>query len=82
MGQFTRVLSVAKRKYLTLREIETECFNRFGVHDSQAAISARLRDRARLAKEGYEKFSLIRVINGKRVWFYKLFKLSKNETIN
>jgi len=37
-----RVLS--QGRFLTLYEIQQECFERFGVHDSECALSARWRE--------------------------------------
>ena len=53
----------------TLRRIESEIFSRFGHGDTQAAISARLRE---VAAYGYEKKTRTETINGKLVWFYRL----------
>jgi hypothetical protein len=37
-----RVLSAGR--FLTLYEIQQQCFDQFGVHDSETALSARWRD--------------------------------------
>ena len=75
MSQFIRVSKAARNKYMTLRQLESAIYKQFGIYDSQAAISARLRDTSRLAAIGLVKKVTIRVINNKRVWFYRLFKL-------
>jgi len=76
MNQLLRVITVlSDGKERTLRQIETECFNRFGVRDSQPAISARLREYGRIVDRGYERQAECRKINDKQVWFYSLSRL-------
>lgn len=75
MSQFNRVVKVAKgRKWWTLRMLENDIGRRFGEFDSQAAISARLRDTLRLNRLGLIKDVKIERINNKNVWFYRLVK--------
>ena len=61
----------------TLRRIESEIFSRFGHADTQAAISARLRE---VAVYGYEKNTRIETINGKQVWWYRLVPATSQAT--
>ena len=75
MSQFIRVSKAARNKYMTLRQLESAISSKFGVYDSQAAISARLRDTSKLAAIGLVKKVDIRVINNKRVWYYLLAKI-------
>ena len=75
MSQFKRVVKVGKWRYRTLRQLESTIYHKFGIYDSQAAISARLRDTAKLAAIGLVKKVDIRRVNDKNVWYYKLCKL-------
>ena len=69
-GQLGRVIAIMRDgKLRTLREIELECWSRFGHADTQTAISARLRQ---VHKYGYIKNAHIEKINDKAVWWYYL----------
>ena len=69
-GQLGRVIAIMRDgKRRTLREIERECWSRYGHADTQAAISARLRQ---VHKYGYIKNAHIEKINDKAVWWYYL----------
>ena len=69
-GQLGRVIAIMRDgKRRTLREIERECWSRYGHADTQAAISARLR---LVHKYGYIKNAHIEKINDKAVWWYYL----------
>ena len=69
-GQLGRVIAIMRDgQRRTLREIERECWTRFGHADTQAAISARLRQ---VHKYGYIKNAHIERINDKAVWWYYL----------
>lgn len=73
MSQLERVIEVmSDGKERTLRDIEHEIWRRFHVGDTQAAISARLREYGPLAEHGYAKESTVRTIHDARVWFYRL----------
>ncbi len=72
-GQLGRVIAIMRR---TLREIERECWTRFGHADTQAAISARLRQ---VHKYGYIKNAHIEKINDKAVWWYYLTPMDSTE---
>ena len=68
--QLGRVIAIMRDgKERTLRDIERECWSRFGHADTQAAISARLRQ---VYKYGYIKKVHIKKINEKLVWWYYL----------
>lgn len=68
--QMGRVLSImSDGHYRTLRDIERECWSRFGKADTQAAISARLRE---ASSHGWEKLTRHETINGSQVWWYRL----------
>ena len=68
--QLGRVIAIMRDgKLRTLRDIERECWSRFGHADTQAAISARLRQ---VYKYGYIKNVHIKKINEKLVWWYYL----------
>ena len=56
-------------KERTLRQIEAAIYERTGHGDTQAAISARLRE---VWAHGWEKQRRCEVINGKQVWWYRL----------
>ena len=69
-GQLGRVIAIMRDgKLRTLREIERECWTRFGHADTQTAISARLRQ---VHRYGYRKQAHIEKINDKAVWWYYL----------
>lgn len=68
--QLGRVIAIMRDgKERTLRDIERECLAQFGHNDTQAAISARLRQ---VYKYGYIKNVNIKKINEKLVWWYYL----------
>ena len=69
-GQLGRVIAIMRDgKRRTLREIERECWSRYGHADTQTAISARLRQ---VHRYGYLKQAHIEKINDKAVWWYYL----------
>ena len=69
-GQLGRVIAIMRDgKRRTLREIERECWSRYGHADTQTAISARLRQ---VHRYGYRKQAHIEKINDKAVWWYYL----------
>ena len=69
-GQLGRVIAIMRDgKRRTLREIERECWSRYGHADTQTAISARLRQ---VHRYGYRKQAHIEKINDKAVWWYDL----------
>ena len=67
LGRVIAIMRDGKRR--TLREIERECWSRFGHADTQTAISARLRQ---VHRYGYRKQAHIEKINDKAVWWYYL----------
>ena len=67
LGRVIAIMRDGKRR--TLREIERECWSRYGHADTQTAISARLRQ---VHKYGYIKNAHIEKINDKAVWWYYL----------
>lgn len=67
LGRVIAIMRDGKRR--TLREIERECWTRYGEADTQTAISARLRQ---VHKYGYIKNAHIEKINDKAVWWYYL----------
>ena len=67
LGRVIAIMRDGKRR--TLREIERECWTRFGHADTQTAISARLRQ---VHRYGYRKHAHIEKINDKAVWWYYL----------
>ena len=67
LGRVIAIMRDGKRR--TLREIERECWTRFGHADTQTAISARLRQ---VHRYGYRKHAHIEKINEKAVWWYYL----------
>jgi hypothetical protein len=72
MTQFDRVVRICNGAgWKTLREIETSCHIRYGKHDTQTAISARLRDTAKLAILKLKKESR----NNGNTWHYRITKL-------
>ena len=69
-SQLGRVIAIMRDgKLRTLREIERECWTRYGHADTQTAISARLRQ---VHRYGYRKHAHIEKINDKAVWWYYL----------
>ena len=69
-SQLGRVIAIMRDgKLRTLREIERECWSRYGHADTQTAISARLRQ---VHRYGYPKQAHIEKINDKAVWWYYL----------
>ena len=75
--QLGRVIAIMRDgKERTLRDIERECWSRFGHADTQAAISARLRQ---VYKYGYIKNVHIKKINEKLVWWYYLTPMDSTE---
>ena len=62
-------LAARRGKPRTLRDIERECWSRYGHADTQAAISARLRE---VCCYGWVKHSSNQVIDGKQVWHYRI----------
>ena len=76
MTQLDRVIEImADGQERTLRDIEHAIWRRFHVGDTQAAISARLREYDQLANRGWAKESSVRMINNARVWFYHLARI-------
>ena len=74
MSQLDRVIAVmCDGKERTLRQIESAIFNLTGEGDTQAAISARLRE---VYLRGWEKQRRLEMINGKQVWWYHLVPLN------
>ena len=70
MSQLNRVIAVmCDGKERTLRQIEAAIFERTGDGDTQAAISARLRE---VWSKGWEKQRRLEMVNGKQVWWYRL----------
>ena len=67
LGRVIAIMRDGKRR--TLREIERECWSRYGHADTQTAISARLRQ---VHRYGYRKHAHIEKINDKAVWWYYL----------
>ena len=67
LGRVIAIMRDGKRR--TLREIERECWSRYGHADTQTAISARLRQ---VSRYGYRKQAHIERINDKAVWWYYL----------
>lgn len=75
--QLGRVIAIMRDgKPRTLRDIERECWAQFGHADTQAAISARLRQ---VYKYGYIKNVHIKKINEKLVWWYYLTPMDSTE---
>lgn len=78
MSQLNRVIAVmCDGKERTLRQIEAEIFSRFGHGDTQAAISARLRE---VWSKGWYKQRRLEMINGKQVWWYRLVPATSQTT--
>ena len=68
--QLGRVIAIMlDGRWRTLRDIERECWSRYGHADTQAAISARLRE---VCCYGWVKHSSNQVIDGKQVWHYRI----------
>lgn len=81
MSQFLRVVSICKgSKYYTLREIENLCRAKFGENDTQAAISARLREADQLTKLKLKKDRIgpLPGFGKKRVYKYRLTQQTTN----
>lgn len=77
--QLGRVISImSDGKSRTLRDIERECRNRFGHADTQAAISARLRE---VCCHGWVKHSSCQTIDSKQVWHYSLSPFPTAEAV-
>lgn len=74
LGRVIAIMRDGKRR--TLRDIERECWSRYGHADTQAAISARLRQ---VHKYGYRKQAHIERINDKAVWWYYLTPINSAE---
>ena len=76
-GQLGRVIAIMRDgKRRTLREIERECWTRYGHADTQTAISARLRQ---VHRYGYRKHAHIEKINDKAVWWYYLTPMDRTK---
>ncbi|WP_270793883.1 hypothetical protein [Aeromonas sp. QDB11] len=77
--QLGRVIAIMRDgKARTLRDIERECWNRFGHADTQAAISARLRE---VCCYGWVKHSSCQTIDSKQVWHYSLSQFPTVEAV-
>ena len=73
MTQLERVIKICHgRGWKTLREIEKSCRIRYEKHDMQTAISARLRDTAKLAMLGLKKEARK---ESSGLWLYRITKL-------
>lgn len=70
MGRVILALTMTGSWY-TLREIESEIRYMFNEFDTQAAISARLRE-VSPSKHGLVKKSKMEIVNRKQVWRYQL----------
>lgn len=70
LGRVIYVLTNSS-KPMTLREIESRIWDKFPHRDTQAAISARLREIS-AAKHGLVKQRQMEMVNGKQVHRYKL----------
>ena len=71
--QFSRVVAITKgQDWLTLRQIEGLCYARFGIRDSQPAISARLRDNFKMGLLDLKKETQINRVKNANVWRYRL----------
>lgn len=70
LGRVIAIMRDGKRR--TLREIERECWSRYGQADTQTAISARLRQ---VHRYGYRKQAHIERINDKAVWWLSLIHI-------
>lgn len=79
MSQLNRVIAViCDGKERTLRQIEAAIFERTGDGDTQAAISARLRE---VWSKGWEKQRRLEMVNGKQVWFYRLTPFNSKDQV-
>ncbi|MFR9719899.1 hypothetical protein ACL00X_11135 [Aeromonas diversa] len=77
--QLGRVITVmSDGKYRTLREIERECWDRFGHADIQTSISARLRE---VCCHGWVKHSSRQTIDHKQVWHYRISQRPHAEAV-
>ena len=77
MSQLNRVIAVmSDGKERTLRQIEAAIWERTGHGDTQAAISARLRE---VHCKGWEKQTRHETVNGKQVWWYRLVPFNAKE---
>jgi len=76
LGRVIAIMSDGKSR--TLRDIERECWSRYGHADTQAAISARLRE---VCCHGWEKHSSSQNIDGKHVWHYRLSSFPTAEAV-
>lgn len=76
LGRVIVIMSDGKPR--TLRDIERECWSRYGQADTQAAISARLRE---VCCHGWVKHSSNQNINGKQVWHYSLSPFPTAEAV-
>ncbi len=74
LGRVIAIMRDGKRR--TLREIERECWSRYGHADTQTAISARLRQ---VHRYGYRKQAHIEKINDKAVWWYYLIPMDSTK---
>ena len=74
LGRVIAIMRDGKRR--TLREIERECWSRYGHADTQTAISARLRQ---VSRYGYRKQAHIERINDKAVWWYYLIPMDSTK---
>ena len=74
LGRVIAFMRDGKRR--TLREIERECWSRYGHADTQTAISARLRQ---VHRYGYRKQAHIEKINDKAVWWYYLIPMDSTK---
>ena len=82
MSQLERVIAVmSDGKERTLRDIEHAIWWRYHIGDTQAAISARLREYGPLAAHGWVKESSVKTINHVRVWFYHLARIESKELV-
>lgn len=80
MSQFLDVISVCKGvKWWTLREIESECYKRFGKYHTQCAISARLRDAARLQRMGLMKERRDPLNMNSKLYQYRIVTVNDND---
>ncbi len=80
MSQLDRVIAVmCDGKERTLRQIEAAIFERTGDGDTQAAISARLRE---VWSKGWEKRRRLEIINGKQIWRYQLVPFTRKSVIS
>ncbi|MCF5912078.1 hypothetical protein [Aeromonas veronii] len=76
LGRVIAIMSDGKAR--TLRDIERERWSRYGQADTQAAISARLRE---VCCHGWVKHSNCQTIDGKQVWHYHLSPFPTAEAV-